>query len=193
VGLIARKGAAWPLVSDLDKKWLDPELTLGAKRANLNDALDVLGTVVADSESLRRFSAVTRPNTDDHLQVSFKAPWVTYAPQETPRARLKEVLSLWNVAPESTEPEAGQSRLHAYRQAHKFYLEMGLKVKANSDPFLLLNLIQEELFQLIKLSPEFHPAYETLNALANAVSVLHPEQSKAVLGRLQNLQNENTH
>jgi spermidine synthase len=193
VGLIARKGAPWPLVSDLDKKWLDPELTLGAKRANLNDPLDVLGTVVADSESLRMFTTGTRPNTDDHLQVSFKAPWVTYAPQETPRARLKEVLSLWHVAPESTEPDEVQSRLHAYRQAHKLYLEMGLKVKANSDPFLLLNSIQEELFNLIKLSPEFHPAYETLNALANAISALHPDQSKAVLGRLQNLKNENTH
>jgi hypothetical protein len=51
-----------------------------------------------------------------------------------------------------------------------------------------LNDIQDDLFGLIKLSPEFHPAYDTLNALANAVAARKPELSQYVLGRLQDIQ-----
>lgn len=185
VGLIARKNGSWPAVSELHKKWLDPEMAASLKLARLTDPFDVWGTVMADSQSLQSFTATTLPNTDNHLQVSFKAPWVTYAPQETPRQRLQEILSLWQVEPNFNESIAMQSRLRAYAQAHQMYLQMGLKVQANTDPFLLLNTIQEDLFRLLQLSPEFHPAYETLNTLANAVSLQHPELSQSVLNRLK--------
>jgi spermidine synthase len=188
VGLIARKNAAWPLVADLEKKWQNTETAASLKLARLGDPFEVWGSVVADSPSLRSFTSGFQPNTDDHLQVSFKAPWVTYAPQETPRERLQEVLSLWHAEPESAEPQRMQERLRAYTQAHTLYLQLGLKIKPNSDPVTLLNDIQEDLFGLIKLSPEFHPAYDTLNALANAVAARKPELSQSVLGRLQDIQ-----
>ena len=191
VGLIARKNAAWPLVSDMQKKWLDPEMALSLKQAHLTDSLEVWGSVMADSASLLAFTRGIQPNTDDHLQVSFKAPWVTYAPKETPRERLKEVLSLWRVEPESEEPLSMQSRLRAYTRAHQMYLQLGLNIKPNADPVSLLSAIQDDLFDLIKLSPEFHPAYETLNALANAVAPVKPELGQAVLSRLQDMKTKN--
>lgn len=187
IGLIALKNAAWPLVADMQKKWLDPQIAKSATEARLKDPYAVWGTVMADGESLRAFTSGIQPNTDDHLQVSFKAPWVTYAPQETPRERLQEILGLWTAQPELAEPAATQKRLSAYRQAHKQYLELGMTIKANSDAFTLLNTIQEELFAMIQLSPEFLPAQETLSALAGAVYKQHPKLAREVETKLKQI------
>jgi spermidine synthase len=187
IGLIARKNAAWPLVADMQKKWLDPQNELSATQARLQDPFAVWGTVMADAESLRAFTSGIKPNTDDHLQVSFKAPWVTYAPQESPRDRLQEILTLWTTRPELAEPAATQKRLSAYSQAHKQYLELGMNIKPNADPFTLLNSIQEDIFAIIQLSPDFLPAQETLVSLAGAVAPQHPKLAKEVESRLEHL------
>ena len=190
IGLISKKEAPWPLVSAMDEKWLDPDMAQRLTQAHFSNPFEVWGTVVADSHSLREFTTGVKPNTDDHLQVSFKAPWVTYAPQDTPRDRLAQVLSLWSAEPEALEPLTTQANLRAYTQAHKLYLQMGLKIKADSDPFLLLNAIKEDLFGLLQLSPTFSPADETLRKLANAVAPLHPELSQSVTIRLNKIKSE---
>jgi spermidine synthase len=187
IGLMARKNAAWPLVSDIQKKWLDPQIAFSAKQARLDDPYAVWGTVMADGDSLRAFTSGVKPNTDDHLLVSFKAPWVTYAPQETPRARLQEILGLWTTKPELAEPAGTQKRLSAYSQAHKQYLELGMNIRANEDPFTLLNAVQENLFTMIQLSPDFLPAQETLGSLADAVSAQHPNLAREVETKLKQL------
>lgn len=187
IGLMARKNAEWPLVSDIQKKWLDPQIAASATQARLEDPYAVWGTVIADGESLRAFTSGVKPNTDDHLQVSFKAPWVTYAPQETPRDRLQEILGLWTTNPELAEPAATQKRLSAYSQAHKQYLELGMKIKPNADPFMLLNAVQENLFTMIQLSPDFLPAQETLGSLAGAVSPQYPKLAAEVESKLQQI------
>ena len=187
IGLIARKNAAWPLVSDMQKKWRDPQNELSATQARLQDPYAVWGTVMADAESLRAFTSGVKPNTDDHLQVSFKAPWVTYAPQESPRDRLQEILALWTTRPELAEPVPIQKRLSAYSQAHKQYFELGMNIKPNADPLSLLNAVQEEMFTIIRLSPDFLPAQETLVSLASAVAPQHPKLAKEVESRLEHL------
>ncbi len=190
IGLISKKDAPWPRISELGSKWHDPEMALSARQAHFADPYEVWGSVIADSQSLRKFTIGVMPNTDDHLQVSFKAPWVTYAPKETPRDRLAEVLSLWSVEPDASESIATQASLRSYSKAHNLYLQMGFKIKANSDPFLILSSIEEDLFDLLKISPQFHPAYETLATLGNAVSTLHPELGQSVMKRLSKLKSE---
>jgi spermidine synthase len=184
---MARKNVAWPLVADMQKKWRDPKIALSAAQARLDDPYAVWGTVMADGEALRAFTSGVEPNTDDHLQVSFKAPWVTYAPQETPRDRLQEILGLWSTKPELAEPASTQMRISAYSQAHKQYLELGMNIKANTDPFALLNSVQEEIFTIIQLSPDFLPAQETLVSLARAVSPQHPKLAAEVETKLKQI------
>jgi spermidine synthase len=190
IGLVSKKATPWPLVSEMDEKWLDPDMAQRLRQAHLSNPFEVWGTVVADSHSLQEFTKGVKPNTDDHLQVSFKAPWVTYAPQDTPRDRLAQVLSLWSAEPEALEPLTTQETLRAYTQAHKLYLQMGLTIKADSDPFLLLNALKEDLFGLLQLSPSFSPADETLRKLAYAVAPLHPELSQSVTIRLNKFNSE---
>ena len=187
IGLMAKKNTAWPLVADMQKKWRDPKIAFSAAQARLDDPYAVWGTVMADGESLREFTSGVKPNTDDHLQVSFKAPWVIYAPQEAPRDRLQEILDLWTTKPELAEPAATQKHLSAYSKAHKQYLELGMNIKANSDPLTLLNTVQEDLFAMIQLSPEFLPAQETLSALTSAVSPQHPKLARDIETRLQQI------
>jgi spermidine synthase len=171
----------------MQKKWRDPQIAFSAAQARLDDPYAVWGTVMADGEALRAFTSGVEPNTDDHLQVSFKAPWVTYAPQEAPRDRLQEILDLWTTKPELAEPAATQKHLSAYSKAHKQYLELGMNIKANSDPLTLLNTVQEDLFAMIQLSPEFLPAQETLSALTSAVSPQHPKLARDIETRLQQI------
>jgi hypothetical protein len=66
-------------------------------------------------------------------------------------------------------------------------LEIGLSIKNGSNPFLVLTNYQDQLFQIIQASPEFRPAYDTLNSLAAALRTSHPEMSNKVMDKLQNI------
>ena len=187
IGLVSRKNASLPGVSDMRKNWLDPQKALSANKAKLEDPYAVWGSVLADSASLLRFSKHAAPNTDDFLQVSYKAPRVTYSAQEAPRDRLKQLLSDWQTLPNEDESELVRNKIQAYWHARKLYLEIGLRIKNGSNPFLVLTNYQDQLFQIIQASPEFRPAYDTLNSLASALRTSHPELSNKVMDKLQNI------
>lgn len=187
IGLVSRKNANLPRVSDMYKNWLDPQKALSANKAKLEDPYAVWGSVLADSASLLRFSKQAAPNTDDFLQVSYKAPRVTYSPQEAPRDRLKQLLSDWQTQPNQDESELVRNKMQAYWHARKLYLEIGLRIKNGSNPFLVLTNYQDQLFQIIQESPEYRPAYDTLNSLASAIRTSHPELSNKVMDKLQNI------
>jgi len=187
IGLISRKNVNFPMVSEMNKNWLDPTKASSALKAKLEDPYAVWGSVLGDSKTLHEFSKNVAPNTDDFLQVSYKAPKVTYSPSDTPRSRLKQLVSVWENQPNREESDAIQSRLQAYWNARKKYLEIGLGVQDNSDPLLILSNYQDQLFQLIQASPEFRPAHDTLNSLATALKVSNPDISSNVINKLQKL------
>jgi len=190
IGLISRKNAKLPLVSEMEKNWHDPEKASSANKAKLEDSYAVWGSVLADSVSLLRFSRHAVPNTDDFLQVSYKAPRVTYAPQEAPRDRLNQLISDWKSLPNQDESEFVQKKLQAYWHAHIIYLQIGLSIKDGSNPLLILSNYQDQLFQLIQTSPEFRPAYDTLNSLAVALKTSNPAISNKVISGLQKYESE---
>ena len=187
IGLISRKNVNFPMVSEMNKNWLDPTKASSALKAKLEDPYAVWGSVLGDSKTLHEFSKNVAPNTDDFLQVSYKAPKVTYSPSDTPRSRLKQLVSVWENQPNREESDAIQSGLQAYWNARKKYLEIGLGVQDNLDPLLILSNYQDQLFQLIQASPEFRPAHDTLNSLATALKVSNPDISSNVINKLQKL------
>jgi len=187
IGLISRKNANLPLVSEMNKNWLDPEKASSANKARLEDPYAVWGSVLADSASLLRFSKHAVPNTDDFLQVSYKAPRVTYSPQEAPRDRLKQLVSDWQSLPTQDESELVQKKLKAYWHARKIYLEIGFSIKNGSNPLLVLTNYQDQLFQIIQESPEFRPSEYTLYSLAAAIQTSNPDIANKVIDKLQNI------
>jgi spermidine synthase len=190
VGLISRKNSNLPLMAEMKNNWLDSEKATSANKAKLQDPYAVWGSVIAGSESLHRFSKNIAPNTDDNLQVSYKAPKVTYEPQETPRQRLNQISIQWSISPIQGESVEVQNRLAAYWQAHKKYLQIGLGIKNGSDPLLILTEYQDQLFELIHLSSDFRPAYDTLNSLARSLMSSHPDVANQVISKLHRLSAE---
>ena len=188
IGLISRKNANLPLVVDMQKNWLDPEKALSAGKARLDDPYAVWGSVLADSDSLSHFSRHAAPNTDDFLKVSYGGPRVTYAPQEEPRDRLNQIISDLEIFPNQEESLLVQNKLQAYWRARKSYLQIGLSIKNGSNPQLILSKYEDRLFQLIKESPEFRPAYDTMISLATAIKTSNPDLSNMVMNKLKNYQ-----
>ena len=179
LGLVARPGMPRFELEVLRERLAppQPELRQLLGSAGLEDEFDLLGAALADSHSLQRFAQGAAVNSDDRPFVTHRAPWATYAPASTPRERLRELLASWRVAPgdwlQSADP-AFEQRLQRYWDARRRYLELGMATAPSPDPAVMLDRLQQPLLDLLRDSPEFRPAADTLRALAAAVSARDP-------------------
>jgi len=192
IGLIARPDAP-QIRPDLVRKRLAQASS--AEKAALNktrliDEFSVLGSVVAGPQALKAFSDDIVPNSDDRPDVAHKAPWDTYAPRSSPRARLIQLSSTWRTSPEeillgNTKNEG--DRLKAYWEARTRYLGLGTTIQPDDDPLSMLQKLREPLLELLETSPDFQPAYDPLFALATALMPREPGVASEVLGALSRL------
>jgi len=193
LGLVARPGMPRFELEVLRERLAppQPELRQLLGSAGLADEFDLLGSALADSRSLQRFALGAAVNSDDRPFVTHRAPWATYAPASQPRERLHELISSWSVEPgdwlQSADPVFEQ-RLQRYWDVRRRYLELGLATAPNPDPAAMLDRLQPPLLGLLRDSPEFRPAADTLRALAAAVSARDPVRADALLRELDRLQ-----
>ena len=159
--------------------------------AQLDDEYAVLGSVLAGPASLARFAAGAVANTDDRPRVMHEAPWSTYAPQQPPRQRLLDLLQA--LAPTANDvlvdghgKEA--QRLQAYWHARQRYIELGARTPPDADAQRMLRRVQAPLLDVLRISPDFRPAYAPLLALAQAVAASDPARARALLLTLQAIQ-----
>lgn len=160
-----------------------------------DDAFVLPGSIVADAESLRAFSAGVTANRDDHPVVSYRAPQLTYAPDSRPRDRLMSVIGQWTAsptaifgAPKDAIDTEWQSRIAAYWQARNAFLQAGMNVQPVADPQAMLAQVHEPLLAVLRLSPDFRPAYEPLLRIAMALADRAPDEARAVLAELVAIQ-----
>jgi spermidine synthase len=157
----------------------------------LEDELAVLGSVVAGPASLRRFAGDAVMNTDDHPRVAYRAPLLTYAPGSTPRDRLLALLGQLAIDPaELVAPgDANEARrLAAYWRARDRFLASGRDVRASSDVRAMLAQVREPLLDVLRISPDFRPAYDPLVAMAAALARIDARDAQALLAELARLQ-----
>ena len=190
VGLIARPDQpAWQIEAVRSRlSGLSPSMANALKQAKLEDEFAVLGSVLAGPKGLAAFSRGATVNTDDLPVVTHRAPWVSYAPQETPRNRLASLVQ--QLSPRATDVlGAGQDqdtlRLAAYWQARAKYLAFGMAVRPDADPRVMLDQLRRPLLEMVAISPDFRPAAEPLLALAEAVRETDPMLSAQVKSSLQ--------
>lgn len=169
--------ASWPAELQLDDPWAVP------------------GSIVADARALRRFSENARPNRDDWPVVAYRAPRLRNAGGMRPRERLRDVLAAFDADPASVFGAPGkdddavwQRRLSAYWRARDYYLEAGMNVRLSADAREMLTQVREPLFETLRLSPDFRPAYDPLLRMSLAIAQQDPEQARALLIALQNAQ-----
>jgi spermidine synthase len=192
IGLMSRRdGEPWR-AEDLMAAPAALRMPLPPQAFGLGDGMAVLGAVVAGPRSLQAWSASAPVNTDDHPVVSHLAPRATYAPQERPAERLLTLLDAWSARPqELLTPEsqaAWGARATAYWRARNAYLQVGLHVRPSSDVRAMLAQVQGPLLAVLRLSPDFRPAYEPLVGMASALAATDAPAARALLGELVRLQ-----
>jgi spermidine synthase len=190
IGLIGQNQAApWQL------SHVQSRLQAGTPRqqdawrlARMDDAYAVLGSVLAGPQVLRSWSEGVQPNTDDHPVVAWDAPLTVHGPQTRPRERLASLLAQWTPAPgpwlDGGDALATQ-RLSDYWEARRSYLQLGMSVRPDPDPVVMLQRLLVPLLQVLSRSPDFRPAAEPLVALARAAQVAAPDLSAQVLADLR--------
>lgn len=189
LGLIARK----------DSRRFDPQQLQARLAANslpqrladygLADDFALLGGFVAGPQALRRFAGTAPLNTDDHPVVAYLAPRITYAPDTLPRERLLALLQQLQIRPDellTATPEA--ARLAAYWAARDGFLAVGRGVQPSADAQRMLAQVREPLLAVLKLSPDFRPAYDPLLRMAAALGPSDAPAARSLLTALVQVQ-----
>lgn len=155
------------------------------------DEFAVLGSFVAGPASLRRFSFAAAANTDDHPVVSYRAPRVTYVPNSSPRDRLTSLLQDVSVEPDELLDGSDHrllGRLVAYWAARNRFVELGRNVRPSASVQDMLSQVRDPLLSVLRISPDFRPAYDPLLAMAAALAQHDPANARLLLSELTRIQ-----
>lgn len=188
LGLLGWQAAPGPALHAVRQRlaqaahWPEPAALFG-----FEDEWAVLGSVIAGPAALRAFAGAAVLNTDDHPVVAYRAPRITYAPDSRPRDRLLTLLAALHAAPWAApgalDDVASAARLQAYGAARDRFLQAGRDVQPSADPQRMLAQVEAPLLDVLRLSPDFRPAYGPLLQLALAEPDL--QGSTRLLQRLQ--------
>jgi len=121
----------------------------------------------------------------------FEAPRFVYAPQEPASKRLIALIdSLAPVvadvlpAAEDREDREARDRLAAYWAARNRFLHAGVGVPRTGDLIELLTYVREPLLEVVRMSPDFDPAYRPLLAMAQSLVRIDPSAGRNLVVQL---------
>lgn len=162
---------------------------------HLEDEMAVFGSFIAGPTTLKKFAGDAPANTDNHPVVAHRAPFVTYAPDSSPRDRLIKLLHSLNTTEEKApqlrptiDTENLSDRIAAYQAARQNFIELGTRVVPSSDPIAMLTQIHLPMLDILRTSPDFRPAYDPLVNMARALASSHLDAARALLGELNTVQ-----
>ena len=157
----------------------------------LGDVFAVLGSLVADAPALRRFAGTAPLNTDDRPVVAYRAPRITYVPDTLPADRLQALLREFSAGPVNPEVliDAGADtdwlpRLAAYWAARDRYIDAGRSVRPSADARQMLAQVQAPLLAVLQTSPDFRPAFDPLQRMAQQLAQTDAVAAQALLEAL---------
>ncbi len=192
IGLLARGDQHRFELSALRVRLSQPALSGPLGAFGFEDELSVLGGFVAGPAALARFAASAPANTDDRPVVMYGAPRITYAPDSSPSERLMAVLAELSIEPgELLVPPSEadfSARLAAYWAARDRFIESGRNVHPSARVEEMLAQVREPLLSVLRLSPDFRPAYDPLLAMAQALARSDASAARTLLGELTRLQ-----
>jgi spermidine synthase len=161
----------------------------------LDDEFAVLGSFIAGPTALQRLAAGAAANTDDHPIVAYRAPRITYAPDSQPRERLLALLHELTIEPDELILRAADptlatwpARLAAYWAARDRFIEAGRGVHPSLRLREILAQVREPLLAVLRISPDFRPAYDPLRAMATALAPSDLAGARQLLTELSRIQ-----
>lgn len=192
IGLVGRKTAKPFDLNQITNRLQTVSLPTPLADFGLNDEYALLGSIISGSESLRQFALGTPMNTDDQPVVAYRAPLLTYNANSLPIERLLVLLRTWYVQPDevlaSNNYEVFKRRLRNYGLARQQYIELGQHIQPSSNPKSMLAQIGQPLLDILKISPDFRPAYDPLVNIAFQLRLNDPDASRAWLSALAQIQ-----
>jgi len=158
----------------------------------LDDELALLGSFVAGPSSLARFAGDAELNTDDRPVVAYRAPRITYVPDSLPEERLSTLLHALpfdkhELLAAGTDAAFAQ-RLAAYAAARDAFIEAGRGVVPSGDVRSMLARVRQPLLAVLRISPDFSPAYDPLLRMAGALDRVDPSAAAALRADLASTQ-----
>jgi spermidine synthase len=192
LGLVGRSDAERFDVGQVRQRLSGAEMARRPAEFGLTDDLALLGSFIAGPSALARFAGSAPLNTDDRPVVAYSAPRITYAADSLPRDRLISLLgevevSLDELLAARHDPE-WESRLVAYWAARNRFIEAGRDVQPTSDVRRMLAQVREPLLSVLKISPDFRPAYDPLLRMALALSRIDVAAARTLLTELRQAQ-----
>jgi spermidine synthase len=192
LGLVARGDGARFDLRQLRARLDSVALPRSPADFGITDDLALLGSFVAGPRALQRFAGDAPINTDDHPVVAYAAPRITYVPDSLPRDRLVVLLRELEIAPgellEGLPDPVWSARLSAYRKARDRFIDVGRGVTPSADPRRMLVQVREPLLSVLRISPDFRPAYDPLLRMAAALVRSDPAAAQALLEELDQVQ-----
>ncbi len=192
LGLVGRRDGERFDVGALREQLASVVLPARLSNIGIEDEFALLGSFVAGPKALQRFAGNAALNTDDHPVVAYRAPQVTYAPDSLPRDRLVTLLRELSIEP--TELIAAlpdqilPRRLAAYWAARDRFIESGRDVRPTSDVHSMLAQVREPLLSVLRISPDFRPAYDPLIRMATLLAKTDTDDAAALLTELARVQ-----
>jgi spermidine synthase len=152
----------------------------------LTQEIDLFGSLVADDETLREFSADAARNTDDRPSLVFTAPRFLYDRTAKRYGVLQHLVQAW--APSASvvahalrlEDAASAERIARYARARDLYLRSFISKFEPQSPGEPLELLLKSAGE----SPDFRTAYVHALQIAMDVHPRDPATSRGILERL---------
>ncbi|HMJ09930.1 MAG TPA: fused MFS/spermidine synthase, partial [Polyangiaceae bacterium] len=191
VGLVARRDQKRFDLAAIQRRLSQSAAREQLRRLALEDELAIFGSFVADPEGLERFAGSAPVNSDDHTIVTYLAPRLTYAADSSARDRLIQLLATLSISPGqllTTQDSVWPRRLAAYWMARDRYIELGRDVRPSPKVAEMLSRVREPLLSVLRISPDFRPAYDPLLSMATALARSDISGSRALLTELARLQ-----
>jgi len=192
LGLVGRRDAERFDVRALRNRVASVSLPQRLANAGIEDEFALLGSFVAGPAALKRFAGNAAANTDDRPIVAYRAPRITYTPDSLPRDRLMALLREISIEPGElvapTIDEDWPRRLAAYWVARDRFIESGRNVRPMSDVEGMLAQVREPLLSVLRISPDFRPAYDPLIRMATVLAHTDAAGARELLTQLEHTQ-----
>ena len=191
IGLVATEDGRPFDIDRLRERRERANAALSAPALGVADEMALLAAFVAGPASLARFAGEVDPNTDDHPRVAYTAPHLAYRGGSLPSGRLLAFVGASSLTPREIIGTSGdaafEEQLGRVWLARAAFLEAGQGIRPHPDPVTMLAQVREPLLGVLRISPEFAPAYEPLLRLALALEETDGRRAEALLLELESL------